>query len=344
MTNNIFYNNNFAKNIFNNYGPQDLQNDLLKMGIFTQADSAGRIYPLTFTATTILDMLLMQLQKNNVKIYVDTKVEDVKVINEQIYIYTNKESFIVSDVIFATGGLAYSMLGSNTDGYSLLSNLGVKITKLKPGLVGLKTSIDDVKGLEGIRQKANVSLLKKGKVVFSEVGEIQFKKDGISGIVVMNASSIMARQNDDLQLRVDFLSSFKSDEIIEKLTYIKKLNPSISFEDLSHGILPKALATKLCHKLKDNLTIASFVRLAKNYEIKVISDYGFANAQVTVGGVMIDEVDEHFALKKNNHIYVIGELLDVDGLCGGYNMHFAMASGVNVAMFLARKLGEESYE
>ena len=236
-------------------------------------------------------------------------------------------------MIFATGGKSSKVHGSNGEGYKLLESMGINITNVKPGLVGLKISEKQISGLSGIRQKACVKLFENNNCIYSELGEIQFKNDGISGIVVMNASSILARMNYKLNVFIDFIPSLNYIEAVEKFNIILNNNPNLNLEDLTHGILPKALAIKLCNilKKKNEFTLSSFIKLAKNYQVELVDTYGFDASQVSVGGVDVKEVLDTLELKKYKRLYIIGELLDVDGLCGGYNMHFAFASGAVVS-------------
>lgn len=331
------YNNDFAKKIVQKYTPNMLKEQLLKWGIFTKTDNSSRVYPLTESANTVMEMLLLQLNQLQINIKTSTIVTKINQENDKYIINTLSDgmskSYSVDYVIVSTGGKSSKIHGSNGEGYKLLEDLNVTITKVKPGLVGLKLKENEISGLSGIRQKACVKLYENDCCIYSELGEIQFKNDGISGIVVMNASSIIARSNYKLSIVIDFLPNFENAKLIEKLNMVLNSNSKLNFEDLTHGLLPKALSIKICNilKMKKDLTVTSFVKLAKNYTVDIIDTYGFDASQVSVGGVNIEEVLENLELVKYKNIYVIGELLDVDGLCGGYNMHFAFASGAVVS-------------
>lgn len=343
------YNNDFAKKIINNYSPKMLKEQLLKWGIFTKTDSSFRVYPLTESSNTVMEMLLLQLKKANVEVKINTLVTKITK-NNNIYLVDTlhddqKISYKCDYVVVATGGTSSKVHGSNGEGYSLLQKLGIDITKVRPGLVGLKINNSDINGLSGIRHKVCAKLFEKDICVFSECGEVQFKNDGISGIVIMNASSIIARKKEQLRLVLDLIPNFSVEELLEKFNLILKNNNGLCFEELTHGILPKVLAIKICNMLKkiNDLNISSFINLAKNYSLDVTGTYGFDSSQVSVGGVCIDEVDNNLELKKYKNLYVVGELLDVDGLCGGYNMHFAFATGAVVGDSIYIK-EEKNYE
>ena len=341
------YNHHFASLLFKKYDNQALKDDFLRWGLLTKDDASSRTYPITESSKSVLEILMRKLKEYQVKIKLDTLVTSVNKLSNGLYEINTSTSFkpeIFDYVIFATGGASSPQLGSNGEGYQLLKALHVLVSDIKPGLVGLKTSKNDVLGLDGIRQKVRLTLQNKFGPVFTEEGEVQFKKDGISGIVVMNASSIIARSKEKLNLSLDLLPFRTQDELIQTLELLKDSSPKASLNELCYGILPMPLADKICKDLKQQkeLTIGGIVNEIKNYSVNVIGNYGFETSQVTIGGVKLDEIDANFELKKIINTYVIGELLDVDGLCGGYNLHFAIASGVMVAHTIYEKEREKN--
>lgn len=337
------YNNEFAANVFSKYSNQNLKQTLLELGLFTKEDFYFRTYPITESAKTVVELLKIQLKKHHVKVYENTEVIKVERVQKKKYqIYTTNMdnlTLFCDYIIFATGGKSTPKLGSDGEGYQLLSRMNIGITPLRPGLVGLKVEKKVIQGLDGLRQKAKVILYEGKKEVFSEEGEVQFKKDGLSGIVMMNASSIIARGKQKLTLKLDLLPLIEEKKLNEILNNLKIKNKQMSIKELAFGFLPIPLAQKILKDLEEekNLTIEAFVNRVKNYFVNVIGDYGFDASQVTIGGVKIEEIDENFELKSIKNTYVIGELLDVDGLCGGYNIHFAIASGVMVANSIYEK-------
>lgn len=318
------YNNIFAREIVDKYPPSVIQEELKNIGIFTHCDTSGRIYPITNSSNTVLDVLLNNLQKYCVNVKTNSLVKKIIKKNSRYQIITNNSSNEVDIVIVATGGKSSSFLGSNGEGYSLLKDLNVKITNLYPGLVGLKTNINDVKGLNGIRQKCLLSIIDKNKIVFQEQGEVQFKEDGISGIVVMNASRFLFRNFPNGYIELDLLPEINEQELVNFL----KMHDLI-------GLLPKMLAKKIKEKSNNKQEI---VKLIKHYSLFVNSDYGFERSQVTLGGVDLNEVKPNLELKKLDNIYIIGEILDIDGPCGGYNLHFAFACAMHITKCIIRKI------
>ena len=325
LENNI-YNNELANRIYNEFPPIKLREYFDTLGLFTKTDQSNRVYPQTESSNSVVDIMLLHLKKNNIFVLTDETVIDIKKQNNKYLVKTKKIEKAFDYIIISTGSKASSKLGSNNEGYDILKKLNINITSLKPGLVGIKTKKQDVSTLSGIRQKAIVKLFDNNNIIFEESGEVQFKDEGISGIVVMNASSIIARTNNNIKITLDLLPNYKEDELINKIQHISKLNKNISLKELTYGILPKMLANKICDILKNNLSIENFVNLTKNYPITIEGTYGFDNAQICVGGIELSELKDTLELKKHPNIYTTGEVINIDGLCGGYNLQFAFAS------------------
>lgn len=342
LENNI-YNNCFADNIYRNFSPITLREYFQSLGIFTKTDNMNRVYPLTESSSTVLDILLMHLRKENVKIYTDTLVNKIISNNYKYILNTSSEEINkiqFDDIIISIGSIASIKNTNINNHYKLLKDLDINITNIIPGLVGLKIKKNQINGFSGIRQKAKVTLFNNEKIVFEELGEVQFKDDGISGIVVMNASSIIARSKNKLNITLDLLPTYNIEELVEQLNIIQK-QTNITLSDLVHGILPKMISNKLCSILekKSILNIYEFIKLAKNYQLEIEGTYGFEFGQVCVGGVDLSEITDDFELKKYPNVYVIGEVLNIDGLCGGYNLQFAFSSGYLVSNAIYKKEG-----
>lgn len=333
------YNNSFAERVYDMYDSTQFRSDLAKYGILTKVDSENRVYPISNSSNSVVDNFLYHLDNQNVKILTDTLVIDIKENNNKFSIITTNSSYNDFDyVIISTGGKSNKQLGSNGEGYGLLKKLNIKITKLFPGLVGLKINKNEINGLDGIRQKARVTLIDNNKIIFDEVGEVQFKKDGISGIVVMNASSVIARSDYYPLVKLDLVPYMSKEELIDNLSIIKKENPTMDNIRILKAFLPKMLALNIYNKL-GNTELEKYVDIIKEMPLNICGTYDFDNSQVTVGGVELSEINDNFELNKHKNIYVIGELLDVDGVCGGYNLHFAFASGKIASKSILKKEG-----
>lgn len=359
-----FTNKNLAPKKYNNpkfvtptlskYGYKEIVKYLESIGLLSKEISEGRMYPYTESATTVLEVMRMHLQRLGVSIKTNYEVNKVVERNGRYLVYNKNQRnyYLECDyLVFACGGASAPVLGSNGSGYSLLKPFKVKVTDIYPGLVGIKSEIMILKVLNGLRFKCNVSVVEKKskKSVWTQYGEVQFKGDGISGIVVMEASTFIARHQGNYIINLDLMPEASLDDTIRMLNKRKELFESSEVSSLLTGMLPKMLGSVVVKKASidmnsyvKNLTNANINKIAvliKAFPLEIKGDYGFDRSQVTVGGVSLTEVDsETLEIKKMNNAYICGEMLDVDGECGGYNMQWAFASGYLVGKKVAESI------
>lgn len=292
-----------------------------QLGIFTYADEAGRRYPLSNSANTVLDILLKALSlKSNVRVAVNTMPLGVTKTKDGFMVKTKDQTYLGNQLVLATGG---------NSGTQYLEQLGVKYEKFMPSLMGLKTTKN--KGLAGVRV-SNVSVRFND---FYEVGEVLFKEDGISGIVIFNLSAYLARnQIKTGKITLDLLSGIERNQLLAMLQASVRNNPHYTLVDILEGCLHKSLARNLLEKLALDKKLAqdctahditNVVNLIKAY---VVEFTGYAdNNQVHTGGVDLRSLDENLQHKQVRGLYCIGEVVNVDGVCGGYNLQWAWTSG-----------------
>lgn len=293
-----------------------------RLGIFTYADDEGRRYPLSNSANTVLDILLKSLSlKKNVEVLVNTKPLAVAKVNDGFKVTTVDKTYLTKKLVIATGG---------NSGMQYLKNLGVNFETFLPSLVGLKTKKN--KGLAGVRV-SNVKV--KFNHLFDEVGEILFKEDGISGIVIFNLSAHLARHKiSSGKITIDLLSNVSTKNLLTMLQTSIVNNPNYHLNNILEGILHKSLAKNILQQLSlDELLakdcaehdISRIVHTIKNYEVIVT---GYAdNNQVHTGGVSLKDLDCQLQHQQIKNLYLIGEVVNVDGVCGGYNLQWAWTSG-----------------
>lgn len=309
-----------------------------KLGI-TPISKDGYIYPYSKTAASVLSSLMNEVKKRNINILYDLKVTSIKI--EESYItltLSDNTTLRVDKVIVATGSKAASKTGSDGSGYELLKNLGIKIDEVTPSLVPLFIR-DDVKHFwSGVRANARVSFYEGSSLVKEEIGEIQLTENGISGIVTFNISGLVSSylsSNKDFSVIIDFLPEIddarsfldnKSEEM--NSNNLEELFETIFNYKLLSGILRRANLKKddSWNNLNDNEKNI-LIDAIKRFKVDVVGTDSFDKAQVCHGGVSLDEIDYTFSLKKYNNIKVVGEILNVDGDCGGYNLAFAFISG-----------------
>lgn len=283
----------------------------------------GLVYPFSLCADSVRMALINYLnKKDNIKFVSDCKVDGFEISGGKFYVELNgkKESF--DKLVVATG---------NKTDLAYLKNLGISCTSFSPSLCALKT--EKHKRIDGVRvSNVNVTCSKFG---FSESGEILFKDDGISGIVIFNLSAFMARAKDyNAEITLDFMQDYTLEQFEGFLLEKQKLLKNYTILDVLIGFLHKMLAKEIIFRLKldEDMPIANLSKqeiLALAKEIKCFKLKTFKpceNNQVMSGGVNLDSLDENLQTKIPG-LYVIGEAVNVDGVCGGYNLQWAWTSG-----------------
>lgn len=238
------------------------------------------------------------------------------------------KKFFTKKVIIATGGKSYASFGTTGDGYIFARSLGHNVSKLIPALTGVEVQ-ENIKSLKGVRQKARVALYMNENMLFQEDGEVQFREDSISGICVMNLSRLI-RQIDGLSPE----DSYRHYRI--EMNFIPDINiTSENLKDESLTTLVKGpIATLIERKY---LSGEERLNEVKNFKLTVKGLKGWNEAQVTSGGVSLNEVDiETMESKLVNNLYFTGEVLDYDGPCGGFNLNFAWYTGILCGKAIAR--------
>lgn len=319
-------------------------------------DRNGYMYPNSDQASAVLDVLMWEAVHVGVKILTSCQVEEIQCLTrgredkgsgDSCYykVCTSQGKLYGDALILATGSKAAPSTGSDGSGYELARKLGHRIIKPLPALVQLRCQGTMYKQMAGIRTDARVTLYadsEKGTVLAEDRGELQLTDYGLSGIPVFQISRFAAKALDQKKrviVLVDFLPSWKADESFERLKRRARELKDKTVEALFTGLLNKKLGAVLIKlsgispsKKAGELTSKDIGRLLsqiKSYEAIVMSVNPFANAQVCCGGVDTREVNPatmESRLRRN--LYLAGELLDVDGICGGYNLQFAWSSGV----------------
>lgn len=323
-----YYNHqDFMENVLKKFTYKDSEEFFKELGILFRLDNAGRAYPYSESAKSFLDLLLYHLEKGKIKIKPLQEVISVRKLSNQYSIYTDNQIYYAKYVVFATGGQAY--INFTNKSYDILESLNHHIVPIKPGLVPLKV-MENTKALNGVRVKARASLMQNDKEIYASTGEIQFRNDGLSGILSLELSSFYNRleNKQNVLVSLDLMDDYNVNQIIS--FFSKKLHKDFSKENLLTGLFNKMLEAELIKRAKDGKGdfIDSLVNVIKDFRFTIIDTYSFKNAQVTLGGVRIDQVNYSFESKLNENLYIIGEALDIDGNTGGFNLHFAWLSGV----------------
>lgn len=327
------------ENILNDFQPKDTMNFFESLGVVCNEEARGKVFPLSGQAGSVIDALRFEAERVGVKFALDFYVKKIEKKGFQFIIYSEDKRIITSNrVLLASGGQSYPELGSNGSGFELAREFGHTITPLFPSIVQFKTEEYQVKGLKGIKLDTKVTAYGDNKEICTYDGELLFTDYGVSGNVIFNISFVFPIYK-KVELEVDFMPKFSYNELLEKLKERKEILGYLTMEHFFNGMINKKLGQflskasgieKLSKKIK-NLTDNDLIKLCdtlKKYRLNVIDTTGYKNAQVTAGGVALDEVNmETLESKKVKGLYFSGEILDVYGECGGFNFQWAWASG-----------------
>ena len=314
--------------ILNKYGNKSIVDYFKGLGVdFSTED--GKVYPSSFQANSLLDALRLKLEYLKTDIRTSSKVEKIVKTKNGFKIVSSQEYF-AEKIIFACGGKAGKQYGTDGTSYALLEDLGHTVTKLYPSLVQVKTDTAKIKGLKGLKQEADLSVIIDGKSIVSFRGDVLFTDFGVSGNAVFYASAHL-QANKPCQLSISFLPD-KSREEIENFIFEKFKNlPYVNLDDCLTGVLNKQIGKAIIKDCSLNgktfLSAKKIAEKIKDFRLDVKGTLGFDNAQVTKGGIKFNQVDEKTLQSKTaSGLYIVGEALDVDGDCGGYNLQWAYSS------------------
>ena len=323
------YNNPvFMQKYLDKYG-YDYQKALFEdMGMLLRVDDEGRVYPITNSARTVLDVLLSRVSAE----FVCDEVLSV-VSTTEGYVLTTRDGEKYYDiVVVATGG-----------GTRILDSLHLRRREFVASLVPIETR-ERYTDLDGVRVKCVATLKRDGEVLYTERGEVLFRKYGLSGICIMNMSAYIAREGiGDSEIYLDILPDVDEDTLVDILS---KRQSSTALTALD-GILVRALAEVVLKRVGISKTDSVKTILYHSRDIAhLIKNFGFrptglrpiSEAQVVSGGYVVDIMNEDLSVVGHPNLYIVGEALDIDGLCGGYNLAWAWASASVVAKSINAKI------
>ncbi len=326
----------FCAPVLEKMGVEPTLQRFLDMGLLTVEEADGRIYPLTDHANSVVDVLRFSLDAAGVEVRCGSVVERLEKADKGFSLHLGGETFRADRVIVACGGIAGGKLGGVRDGYRLLESCGHHCTKLHPALVQLKTEGTLTRGLKGVRTQALVHVLRDGHVSAEERGEVQFTEYGLSGPAIFSVSR-EAVQKGESTIALDLFPELSTDELHGLLQHRVETRPKLCMEDLFTGMLQNRLGRVLVSAagISGSLPLGEagdqlwkLAKRAKRFAFPVAGDLGFDQAQVTSGGIRTSEFDPHtMESRVCPGLYACGEVLDIDGDCGGYNLQWAWSSG-----------------
>lgn len=328
----------FSRFALQEYTPEKNIEFFNGLGLYTRTEDEGRVYPLSNQAASVLDALRFECDRLGVKTICDYRAVHLKTVDTGVttkIVINNRDRF--DYVVVACGGKAAKMHGTDGDGYDMLKMFGHTIISPAPALVSLNCE-DFTKALKGVRSICKMDLIIDGKKEYENYGEVQFTDYGLSGIPIMQLSRFVSvSPSNDIEISLDVTPDFTKEQIFDYLISRRNVDTGLC-ENLLSGIMNKQLCITLLkecgvavNQRVNNLTdmeIERIAKIVKEWKIKVKNSRSFDYAQVTAGGVDCKEFNEKTMESRFvKNLFCCGEVLNIDGDCGGYNLQWAWSSG-----------------
>lgn len=336
---NDFNNPEFVQRTLDQFDVKDTIDFFDSLGISPKVEVEGKTYPLSEQASSFLDVFLYELNRRAVNIKLSQEVSRVQKRKDYFEVITTEgERFQGRRVILATGGMAMPLTGSNGSGYDIAKSFNHRITDVFPALVKLKLDSPYLKHLAGVKIDSEISLVIDGEVQQTEHGDILFANYGISGPTILEISrkanqALRAKKN--VELKIVLVQSLARNKILNRLDNFADKEIDQSLIGLINkrfiNVLIKEAGIEKSNSLVKNISKQNLNRLISllyDWRLKVTGSLGFEEAQVTAGGVDVSQVDNlTLESKLTKGLYFTGEVLDIDGRCGGFNLQWAWTSG-----------------
>ena len=325
------------------YPPEKILGWFRSLGLVTAEQQEGRIYPYSDTASSVLDVLRFALESSGVAVRAGESVLSASRAGGRFCVRTSSGDCEADTLIVACGGKAGGKVGGVSDGYELLRSFGHRCSRLYPALVPLHTDTDFPRALKGIRADAHIRLTGGGSLLAESCGEVQFTEKGVSGPAVFDLSRAASVHGGELEM--DFFRSLSAEELLPFLQKRKAVSPEMEAGSAFVGMLHSRLSSVLVRaaSIRPSLPMRdlsekdlfSLVSEAKAFRLRVTGTDSFDAAQVTAGGILTKDFSaDTLESRLVPGLFACGEVLDIDGDCGGYNLQWAWASGL-----LAGRLG-----
>ncbi len=337
----------FVKGVMHRFWVDETLSFFREIGLLAKTEEDGRVYPYSLQAAAVSEVLRLETERVGVETICDFDVVRISRKKGMYNIISRDGRKISADcVILACGGKASPNLGSDGSGYPLAESFGHKVTKLYPSLVQIKTDNTYTKALQGLKINGNAVFFENNKKKAESDGEILFTDYGLSGPPIFNLSRLAAISKNG-RIDIDLMTEFSKDEIFALLKERKM--PDKALENYFTGMLPKKLGQvllKACgiaplSRRSLSLSTEELSQLAdkiKAWSFEVRGTMSWNNAQATAGGVEVGDINPStMESKLSDGLFLAGEILDIDGDCGGYNLQWAWSSGYIAGMNAAEK-------
>ncbi|MDE6666772.1 MAG: aminoacetone oxidase family FAD-binding enzyme [Clostridia bacterium] len=299
------------------------------------ADEKGRVYPAGRQASSLVDELINSIKNPSIDIFTGERVEKIIKAKDGFEVFRSGGTVSKTKIIaLCVGGKAQKQFKTDGSAYALATSFGHTLTPLYPSLVQLKTETAHIKTLKGIRADCKISAFCGNKLLNTARGDVIFTDYGVSGNAVFSISSLVADKQ-GVTLSLEFLPDFSNEEIENSINLRKKAGYEKS--ELLSGTLHNQIGRAIIKRAgTDNSSVIA--KTLKNFTLPVVGTLGFDYAQVTKGGINMNEVTDELESRLVKNLFFAGEILDVDGDCGGYNLQWAFTSGKTVANAILKRI------
>ena len=333
--------NQFAQWALNNFDVETTIDYFEKLGITPAVEDGGKVYPLSFQSSSMLDILRYEIEEKNIELITEAYVVDIKKKKNFIIKLKDGKTFEADKLILATGGMAMPVSGSDGNGYTLARSLGHNFIPIHPGIVQLNLEGNFFKQIDGVKVVGVAKLYSKDKLILKDSGDILFTKYGISGPPILQLSRTALeylKDGKDIELRVSIIHTKTSKELVTYLYERFKNKSNKTAQESLVGLINKRLILPILREVnidKDKFVgdlskveVEKISQILTNWTFKITGSQSWGQAQVTAGGISTLDVDyKTMESKLVKGLYLVGELLDIDGDCGGYNLQWAWSSG-----------------
>ena len=329
-------NSDFSAYALKEYDVDNTLNWFRTMGLFTVEEPSGRIYPYSDQANSVVDVLRFALDKPNIQLLSGFEVTKIRVNHPGFTVESSDESLFCDKLIVACGGLAGTKLGGSISGYKLLQKIGHHCTKLRPTLVQLRSDWAGCASLKGVRTNCHAKIYHDMQLYSAATGELQFTEYGLSGPVIFEISRDVCAEKGEWYCKLNLLPNQSADELYRMLQL--RRDSKLTAEDLLTGILHNRLGRVVVKEA--GISLHAPIRQLEDWELHRVCEFangltiplvepmGMDSAQVTAGGILTKEFDpQTMQSLLVPGLYACGEVLDIDGDCGGFNLQWAWSSG-----------------
>lgn len=330
----------FVSQVLEQFSVQDCLDFFYSIGIYPK-NKNGYYYPNSEQASSVVTALVEELEHLMVHISYETLIQDIVSIQDEIFVETNKGRFSGKKLIIATGLLAAPKLGSDGSLFDIVKGLGHRFSPILPALCGYYCKGINFKKVAGVRATGKVTAYVVGKKMSEDIGEIQFTDYGLSGIPVFQISRFLSKglyNKQETKIAINLFPELDKAQLLEELNHRKCIKKDQTAYSLLNGMINQKLIDIILEKsgvdreiIIASLTEDTLSRIAdalQNISVSVNKYRDYEFAQVCTGGIPVSDINwSTLESKLAPNVHFAGEILDVDGVCGGYNLHFAWATG-----------------